>query len=83
MLGYESPPIATPLCAWAGCRGRLSVSIPSANPQWHVPSSPGSLGSLAEQGLLSPLALSFSCSAVYMLESLSAAVSSRSPAMRC
>lgn len=58
------------------------MSILSANPQWHVLSSPGSVGRLAVQGLPSPLAPSSSCSSVYTMESLSAVVSSRSPAMR-
>lgn len=59
------------------------MSILSANLKWRVLSSPGSVGSLAVQGLPSPLAPSSSCSSVYMMESLSAVVSSWSPAMRC
>ena len=81
MLGYELPPIASPLHV-GGMWGMSVCDVPSANPQWHVLGSPGSLGSLADQGLPSPLAPSSSCSAVYILESLSAAVSSRSPAIR-
>lgn len=83
MLGCGSAPIVSPLCVGGLWRMSvcLSVSILSANLQWHVLSYLGSMGSLAVQGLTSPLAPSSSCSPVYMVESSSAVVSSWSPAM--
>lgn len=53
---------------WVGCGGCLSVSIPSANPQWRVLSSPGSLGSLADQE-----AAFLSCPELLLLRCLHAA----------